>query len=80
MFLALEVSVEIADRSPGSAGDVTDTVRVTDGLGGTADVTVTVTGSLVIAPATATLQPLDVLSFSATGGTNSYTFSLFVNN
>ena len=53
----------------GPTGGVTDVVRVTDSLGGTAtrDVTVS-TGVILIAPATASVPPRGTQAFTASGG------------
>jgi hypothetical protein len=57
----------------------TETVRVTDKKGNTADAAVTVagnTGALAIQPATVTLTVGGGITFVATGGTGSYTYTL----
>lgn len=66
----------------GATGSVTDTVRVTDSVGNTADATVTVTagGTLAITPSTVTMDPGMSQTFVGTGGTGPYTYSISTNN
>ncbi len=64
----------------GNAGSVTDTVRVTDGLGKIASATVTVGPAVTIAPTLPSVAPLGAVTFTATGGDGSYTFTISVNN
>jgi N-acetylneuraminic acid mutarotase len=58
------------EYTAGSIGSVTDVVRVTDSLGNTATVSVTVTAGVSITPATATLAPRDSRTFTASGGSD----------
>lgn len=66
--------VYVAPISPG-----TDTVRVTDKVGGISDATVTIVAAsqLVISPSTLTIAVGNTYQFGATGGVPPYTFSLF---
>lgn len=59
-----------APATPGSA-----TIRVTDALGATADATVTIYAPLVISPSAPSVVAGGTVSFSASGGVGSYTFS-----
>ena len=63
----------------GSVGNVTDTVRVTDGLGAFFEAPVTVTDNLGITPNLIVDVPGATTSFTASGGDAFYTYSLFVN-
>lgn len=63
----------------GSTGGVTDTVRVTDSLGNSTVSDVTVTAAIAIGPTTTTAFPKGATTFTATGGTGSYTFTLQTN-
>ena len=63
----------------GSTGGVTDTIKVTDSLGNTATIMVSITAALAIHPTTASVTPLGSKTFSASGGTGSYTFDLQTN-
>lgn len=62
-----------AYTAPGSVG--TDTVRVTDSLGNTADATVTINNQLGISPAAITLAVNNTTTFSGLGGAPGYSFS-----
>lgn len=64
-----------AYTAPGTNGSAV--VRVSDTLGNTADSNVTVTTILGITPATKTLAVNNAFTFSATGGTSPFTFSIF---
>lgn len=52
----------------GATGGVTETIKVTDSVGGTATATIDVGPALSITPASATAKPGDHISFSAAGG------------
>ncbi len=60
----------------GPTGDATDTVTVTDSLGNTATVDVSVGGALVVAPAAPVVAQRGALAFTATGGAGGYVWSL----
>ena len=65
----------------GSAGNVTDTMKVTDSLGNMASTVIVVGAKVGITPPSATTAPLGKLSFTATGGSGSgYDWSLLTNN
>jgi galactose oxidase-like protein len=55
----------------GATGGVTDTVSATDSLGNSTTVSIAVTASLAITPASVTLQPKASQAFSASGGSGS---------
>lgn len=63
-----------AYTAPGSTG--TDTVRVTDSLGNTADATVTINNLLGISPAAITLAVNNTTTFSGSAGAPGYSFSI----
>jgi MYXO-CTERM domain-containing protein len=59
----------------------TDTVKVTDSLGNSATVDVTVTNALAITPGTVSLAPRELLTFTGTGGSDAgYVWTLQTNN
>ena len=64
----------------GATGGVTDTVRVTDSLMNTSNATVTVNAALAISPSSDTVVTGAGISFSASGGVPSYTYSLLTNS
>ncbi len=67
----------------GSKGGVTDVVRVTDGSANTSNASVTVqtpVAALAISPASASVSTGGSQTFSASGGTAPYTFSIVTNN
>jgi len=59
--------------APGTAGSAT--VRVTDGVGATADATVTVTPVLGIEPAVVWVEHGQVVTFAGTNGAGSYSYA-----
>ena len=59
------------------AANGTATIQVLDSLGNTATAAVTITTTLGITPATATLAVNNTRSFTATGGTSPFTYSVF---
>lgn len=64
----------------GMTGNVTDVVHVTDSLGNTATVSISVGGGIAIAPNSPTVPPRGSQTFTATGGSGSgYTFKLTAN-
>ena len=64
----------------GPAGSVTDQVRVTDSLGGTADASVAVTAGVSISPPTVAVQVGKTQAFAAAGGSGTgYAWSLSTN-
>ncbi len=64
----------------GPTGNVSDVVRVTDSLGNTRTVSITVTAGAAITPTTATVAPLGTASFAASGGSGAgYTYSFATN-
>jgi hypothetical protein len=64
----------------GTKGGVTDTVQVTDNTGNTSRATVTVRGPLDISPTSTSVATGGSKTFSASGGSPPYTFSLATNN
>lgn len=62
-----------AYTAPGSIG--TDTVRVTDSFGNTADATITINNQLGISPAAITLAVNNTTTFSGLAGAPGYSFS-----
>jgi len=60
----------------GSGASTVDTVQVTDSLGNTASVNVSVGGGLAISPADPTTSTRGSIAFTAIGGSGSYTWSL----
>jgi hypothetical protein len=64
----------------GATGNVTDVVHVTDSLGNTATVNVTVGPGVSVSPATASVAPRGAQAFTASGGSGSgFTWSLATN-
>ena len=64
----------------GTTGNVTDVVRVTDSLGNTKTVNVTVGPAVTISPSAPSTPPLGIINFAASGGSGTgYTWSLFTN-
>lgn len=61
--------------APASTGSAT--VRVTDSLGNTSDAAVTISAGVQISPATITLAVNNTTTFSASGGSAPYTYSIF---
>jgi hypothetical protein len=64
----------------GTKGGVADTVQVTDSAGNTSTASVTVRGLLAISPTSASVATGATKTFSASGGSPPYTFSLATNN
>ncbi len=60
----------------GNTGSVTDMVTVTDSLGNTKSVNVSVGAGVAISPAAPTSPPRGHLTFTAMGGTSSFTYAL----
>lgn len=60
----------------GSTGNGTDVVRVTDDLGNTASVNVSVTAPLALAASAATVPPRGTATFTASAGQPPYTYEL----
>lgn len=65
-----------AYTAPSVAG--TESVRVTDALGNTADAVVTIIGPVQISPTTKTLAVGEVFTFTASGGKTAYTYGVSV--
>ena len=63
----------------GATGDVVDVVRAKDSLGNVANVRITVTTALQIAPTQVSTPPNGELAFTATGGAEPYRFSVQTN-
>lgn len=64
----------------GPTGNVTDVVKVTDSLGNTRSVSITVTAGAAITPTTANVAPLGTAAFAASGGSGAgYTYSFATN-
>jgi len=64
----------------GSKGGVTDIVRVTDSSGNSSSATVMVRASLAISPVSASVSTGGSQTFSTSGGTAPYTYSIATNN
>jgi large repetitive protein len=63
----------------GSIGSVTDVVQVSDSQGNTRTTNVTVTPAVTISPASATIAPMGMQTFGATGGSGTgFTWSMQV--
>jgi hypothetical protein len=73
------INASTGQYTAGPAGNTTDVVKVTDGVGGTATATVNVSASLAINPPTGNVPPRGTLSFSASGGNPPFSFSLAAN-
>jgi alpha-tubulin suppressor-like RCC1 family protein len=54
----------------------TAVIRATDSIGNTSDETLTVTGPLAISPTTASITTANTKTFTASGGTGPYTYSV----
>lgn len=64
----------------GATGNVTDVVKVTDSLGNTKNVSVTVGAPASISPTSASVAPLGTASFAAAGGSGAgFTFTVSTN-
>ena len=61
-------------------GSVTDTVRVTDSVGNTADATITVNPPLSISPTNTAVVVRSNFAFKVLNGVPGYTFSILVDN
>lgn len=65
----------------GPTGSKTDTVRVTDSLGNTKDVTITVTAGVTITPPNPSAPPLGSVQLTATGGSGAgFSWAVVTNN
>lgn len=74
------INVSSGAYTAGTQGGVTDTVQVTDNAGNTSGATVTVRGPLAVSPTSASVAASATKTFTASGGTPPYTFSLATNN
>jgi hypothetical protein len=63
----------------GAKGSVTDIVQLTDSAGNHVTVNVAVGAQVSVSPATVTVAPGGVATFTATGGTGSFTWSVATN-
>ena len=74
------ISTATGAYTAGATPDVTDVIQATDSLGNTATRNVTVTSSVSISPATASVAPRGSQAFTASGGSGSgYVWTLSTN-
>jgi MYXO-CTERM domain-containing protein len=74
------IDTSTGSYTAGATGGITDSVHVVDSLGNAATINIAVGAGVSINPASPTTAPQGSISFTATGGNGSFTFSFGANN